>query len=68
MNGIHACAWTGQNAVYELNLSRAFHWKFMEFGINTNRIHYDDMENPRWYVQTPAESIMVMENVSIHKL
>lgn len=65
MNGIHVCAWTGQNVVYDLNSSRAFHWNFIEFGINTNIIHYGDMENPSWYVQTPAESITVMENVSI---
>lgn len=66
MNGIHMCAWTGQNSVYHLNSSKAFRWNFIKFGNNTNKIHHGDEENQAWYVQTPAVNIEVMENVSLY--
>lgn len=64
LNGIHGCAWAGQPDIGLLQPDRAFRWDFIEFGINTNTIHGDKAESPRWYVQTPAENIEIMDNVS----
>lgn len=62
LNGIHACAWTGQHSVTELDPSRAFRWNFIEFGTNTNTVHGEEEDSIEWYVQTPAESIGIMKN------
>lgn len=64
MNGIHACAWTGQDSVGELNPGRALRWNFIKFGNNTNTVHGAEKNSPEWYVQTPAERIETMGNVS----
>jgi hypothetical protein len=62
LDGIHSCAWTGQNSTFDLDPNEAFRWSFIEFGINTNTVHGEEKDNWEWYVQTPAETIGIMNN------